>query len=64
MSKKRDREIAAMVRQINKLDGPLFLPMKRVSESDEVCRHLVCPRHHRLRNPLAYCPWERANGHA
>jgi hypothetical protein len=33
--------------------------MKCVAESDEVCRHLVCPRH---RGRLAFCPWS-ANGH-
>jgi hypothetical protein len=29
------------------------------AESEDVCRHLVCPRH---RGRLVYCPWAR-NGH-
>jgi hypothetical protein len=33
--------------------------MKCVAESEDVCRHLVCPRHRRR---LAFCPWA-ANGH-
>lgn len=33
--------------------------MKCVAESEDVCRHLVCPRHRRR---LAFCPWS-ANGH-
>ncbi len=33
---------------------------KCVAENEDVCRHLVCPRHRRR---LAYCPWER-NGRA
>ncbi|CAB4164984.1 hypothetical protein UFOVP833_14 [uncultured Caudovirales phage] len=46
------------------MSKPKMEPMQCVSEPDGTCRHIVCPRHHRLRNPLAYCPWERANGHA
>ena len=46
------------------MSKPKMEPMKCVSEPDGTCRHIVCPRHHKQRSPLGYCPWERANGHA
>lgn len=54
---KREREY---VRRINAETAHLKMPPKQkcVAESEDVCRHLVCPRHRRR---LAFCPWS-ANG--